>query len=110
MFLLISEYIKSVEEIDRLLDSHKQFLKKYYEDGLFICSGRKNPRTGGLIICRAKSREEAQAILSEDPFFIEQAAKYEIIEILPTMYQDGFERFLQCFFCKEYHRDGISGM
>ncbi len=94
MFLLLSEYVKPIEVIDSLLIDHKAFLKKYYDLGLFICSGRKNPRTGGLIICRAENKETAENIIKEDPFYIEKAAVYSIIEVLPTMFQEGFEKFL----------------
>lgn len=38
--------------------------------------------------------EEVKAIISEDPFYINKIAEYEIVEFEPTKYADGFEHFI----------------
>ncbi|MDP4170378.1 MAG: YciI family protein, partial [Bacillota bacterium] len=50
MFIVELTYVKSLDEIDRLREAHVAFLKKYYEKGIFLMSGPKNPRKGGIII------------------------------------------------------------
>ncbi len=82
MFLISLTYNKPVEEIDRLLEAHSAFLQTQYDAQKFLCSGRKVPRTGGLILCQAESREEVETIIAKDPF--QAVATYEIIEFLPT--------------------------
>ena len=94
MFILVLKYIKSLEEVEKELKSHIKYLEKYYSLQKFICSGRKNPRVGGVILCSAKNMEEVKTIINEDPFYINKIAEYEIIEFLPTKYVDGFERFI----------------
>ncbi|NLI12391.1 YciI family protein [Pelotomaculum propionicicum] len=94
MFILLLKYIKPLEEIDRLLENHIRYLEKYYEEGKFICSGRRNPRTGGVIIANTSNREEIEGIISEDPFLINKAAQYEIIEFIPTKYNSRFSCFV----------------
>ncbi|MDP4145229.1 MAG: YciI family protein [Bacillota bacterium] len=94
MFILNLTYVKSIEAVESELNAHIGFLDKYYSSGNFICSGRKNPRTGGIILCNAKNKEEVEEIIKEDPFYIKQVAEYEIIEFSPTKYVDGFESFL----------------
>ncbi|HLB43186.1 MAG TPA: YciI family protein [Gammaproteobacteria bacterium] len=47
-------------------------------------SGPKNPRTGGVIISLIDDREQLNIILSEDPFYTQNIADYEIIEFIPT--------------------------
>jgi uncharacterized protein YciI len=94
MFILSLKYIKPLEEVDKEIKTHIQYLEKYYSLQKFICSGRKNPRTGGVILCNAKSMEEVQTIMKEDPFYVNKIAEYEIIEFSPTKYVDGFERFI----------------
>lgn len=94
MFILNSKYVKSLEEVDRYLEVHKAFLEKYYKSGHFICSGRKEPRTGGIILCRAESREEVETILSQDPFMQEGVSEYEIIEFISSKYAEAFEVFV----------------
>ena len=44
------------------------FLKKYYASGNFLISGRQIPRTRGIIVAVAASREQIEAIIAEDPF------------------------------------------
>jgi uncharacterized protein YciI len=46
-----------------------------------------------VILCKASSVEEVKQIISEDPFYINQIADYEIIEFTPTMFVDGFDSY-----------------
>ena len=94
MFILLLKYIKPLEEVNKELKSHIQYLEKYYSLQKFVCSGRRNPRIGGVILCNAKNMEEVKTIINEDPFYINKIAEYEINEFLPTKYADGFERFI----------------
>jgi uncharacterized protein YciI len=57
-----------------------KFLKKYYASGNFLVSGRKVPRDGGIIIATAKSQEEVEAIVREDPFVARGLADFRITE------------------------------
>lgn len=93
MFVIILNYKKSIDEVINHLDDHIVFLEKYYLQNKFICSGRQEPRTGGIILCNAKSKEEVNSIIKEDPFYINGIAKYEIIQFIPSKYAEGFEKF-----------------
>ena len=84
MFVFLLTYKKPLEEIDRLLPEHVRYLERWFEKGKFLCSGRRVPRTGGVILCECESVEEAERIRDEDPFYQEGAARYEIIEFVPT--------------------------
>lgn len=84
MFIANLTYIKPLTEVEKYLKEHIAYLDQYYEEGKFICSGRKNPRTGGIIIVKAEDAEEMNRIISEDPFSIHEVASYEIIEFYPT--------------------------
>ncbi|MDR3705002.1 MAG: YciI family protein [Paludibacteraceae bacterium] len=91
MFLILLNYTNGLDAINKHLDAHRAYLDKYYALNKFICSGAQNPRTGGVIICQAESREEVQGIINEDPFRINHAAEYDIIEFSPTKYAQAFE-------------------
>ncbi len=95
MYIIKLKYIKPIQEVERYVAKHIEFLDKYYSSGNFICSGRKNPRVGGIIICNISDKMEAESIIQEDPFFINAVAEYEVIEFLPSKYKDGFEKFIQ---------------
>lgn len=85
MFLILLRYTKPLEQVDRLLDEHRAFLERQYAEGAFLLSGRKEPRTGGVILARAESQDEIERILKEDPFYRENVAEYSVIEFVPTM-------------------------
>ena len=86
MYIVSLNYIKEVSEVEKYLEEHIKFLEKYYEMGKFICSGRKNPRMGGVILLNAESLSEVEKIILEDPFNINEIAEYEITEFFPTKY------------------------
>ena len=47
MVIITSKYVKPLDVIDSLLADHRKFLKEYYSQSKFICSGPQNPRVGG---------------------------------------------------------------
>jgi len=94
MFVIILKYKKSIEEVMKILDAHITFLNKYYAQNKLICSGRQEPRTGGIIICKAKDKSEVNSMILEDPFYKNGIADYEIIEFIPTKYAESFEKFI----------------
>jgi uncharacterized protein YciI len=95
MFIVSLTYTCDLEKVDELLDEHIAFLKNQYAKGSFIASGRKVPRTGGIILARVESREALEEIIKGDPFHKNSIADYEINEFVPTMAGDGFENILE---------------
>ena len=94
MFLLELTYIKPLTEIDALLEGHNAYLDKYYASGHFHFSGRKLPREGGIILADFPSMDEVQRAITEDPFLIQKAATYRIIEFQPGRFTDAMGKAL----------------
>lgn len=92
MFLFNLTYVKPLEEVQRVLPRHLEYLDQHYQTRKFICSGRKVPRTGGIILCNCSTREEAEALMVQDPFYTEGIAQYELIEFEPTKALDAFRK------------------
>lgn len=85
MFVVSLSYQKPIEEIEAQIVPHRDYLDRYYAEGVFLASGAKTPRTGGVILASGKvSRERLDAILAEDPFHQHGIADYEVIEFSPT--------------------------
>ena len=95
MYLIQVTYIKPISEIDKHLVDHRAFLDQYYASGKLICSGPRNPRTGGIILSNAKSLDEVWNFIHNDPFHINGIASYEVIEFNPIKYAKGFEPFVK---------------
>ena len=74
-------YKCNLKDIEESLEEHRKFLDKYYALNKFICSGRKNPRTGGIILFNG-TKEECEIIIKEDPFYMKDLANYELIEFI----------------------------
>ena len=85
MFIIDLEYLQPVEAVELWLEEHKAFLKQQYADGIFLMSGRKHPRTGGIILAQAGNRAALEALIQQDPFYREGIARFTITEFLPTM-------------------------
>lgn len=90
MFIVSLTYICNLEEVDKILPQHVEYLKKQYEKGNFIASGRKIPRTGGVILSKVANIKDLEEVLNQDPFKINNLAKYEIQEFIPSMTSDDF--------------------
>ena len=52
MFVVSLNYKVPLTEIDRLQAAHIEWLKACYAEGIFVASGPKKPRTGGIIIAQ----------------------------------------------------------
>jgi uncharacterized protein YciI len=86
MFIISLTYIRPLEEIDAHMTAHLKFLKKYYSKNMFIASGRKVPRTGGIILALADSKNKVEEIIHEDPFYVHKLAEFTITEFLTSQY------------------------
>ena len=91
MFIVSIDYIVDFKLIDPLIDEHFTFLKKYYERGVFVMSGRKQPRTGGVILARNCTLDTLESLIQEDPFHREGVATYTIIEFIASSVATGLE-------------------
>lgn len=93
MFVVSLTYIGPLDSIDAHLDDHVAFLKEQYAKGRFIASGRKVPRTGGVILARSMPRDELNRILEQDPFKKAGIAEYEVTEFVASMVADELSAF-----------------
>lgn len=85
MFVILLHYIKPLEEVDRHVAAHRAWLERHYASGHFLLSGRKEPRTGGVIVALAEDRAALDAILAQDPFALAGVADYTVTEFIPAM-------------------------
>lgn len=93
-FIIQITYTKPIEAIEALMEPHVAFLDRFFEAGTFICSGPQSPRVGGIIICQAENKPEVATIVTEDPFYVNEVATYEITEFTPTKYSEDFKTML----------------
>ena len=83
--VVVLTYIKPLNEVDNLLPAHVEWLKKGYAKGLFLASGSKIPRSGGVILAKCDDEEALKSYLSQDPFQQSGVVKVELIPFEATM-------------------------
>ncbi|WP_198955500.1 YciI family protein [Frankia sp. CcI49] len=83
LFILDLTYTADLTEVERYMDGHREFLRRNYDAGLFLASGRKEPRTGGIILT-AGDRSTIEQIIETDPFQRHGVVSYAITEFFPT--------------------------
>jgi uncharacterized protein YciI len=85
MLIIELTYQKPLAEIEAHIVAHREWLEKYYQKGLLLASGPKQPRDGGIIIA-LMDREAAHQWIMEDPFHQHGLAQYKITEFVPVKY------------------------
>lgn len=94
-FVVLIDYTRPIEEVAEVTADHRAFLDQGYEKGWFLASGPRNPRDGGLLISRAPSREELQALLADDPFVLKEVARHQLIEFDPVKRHGDYAAFFE---------------
>tara|TARA_B110000037_G_C16882845_1_gene408728 strand:+ start:346 stop:633 length:288 start_codon:yes stop_codon:yes gene_type:complete len=84
MFIINLTYKTGLNKVDQYLEEHIKFLNEQYESGYFLASGRKVPRTGGIILSNVKTITELEKIIEKDPFKKNALADYELTEFVPS--------------------------
>ena len=84
MFIINLTYKTELEKVDHHLNEHIKFLNEQYELGNFIASGRKIPRTGGIILSKVENKSELEKIIEKDPFNVNELADYELTQFIPS--------------------------
>lgn len=84
MYIISLTYKVPLEEVDQHLENHIEYLNRQYDLGNFQASGRKVPRTGGIILSKISDKNKLLEIIEDDPFKKNNVADYDLIEFMPT--------------------------
>lgn len=95
MFIISLTYKVQLSQVEKYLNEHKAFLKKYYDNGLFVMSGAKVPREGGIIIASVLNKAILEEVIQEDPFNIHGISDYEIFEFKPSLCMAGLNEIVE---------------
>lgn len=93
MLVLSLTYIAPLDQVDRHITAHMEWVKAGYDSGMFLVSGRKDPRTGGVILARGE-RKAVEAHVATDPFAIAGVATYDVTEVVLSRTAPGLEGLL----------------
>lgn len=94
-FLIELTYSAPIEKIDEAVQAHRAYLQVGYDSGMLLCSGPQNPKTGGIIIGRAESKEAIELFFNQDPFQKQGLAIYRFVEFNPVKHQSFLASWVQ---------------
>jgi len=89
-FVIESTYLAGLERIDELLVAHRAHLETGFQSGMLLASGPQEPRTGGMILARAKDRTAVEEFLARDPFSLAGISSYRVVEFVPVKQSPSF--------------------
>lgn len=95
MFIINLNYVAPLTKIDGRMKEHMVFLNACYREGLFLVSGRKIPRTGGIILAHGSSKEALETLMNNDPFVAEGLAEFSIIEFRASQSHPDLKKLLE---------------
>lgn len=84
-FLIDIVYRVPLDTIAQYIPLHRVFLNEGYKRGVFLYSGPKIPKTGGIILARDVSVISILNLCKQDPLF--SFADYSVTEFEPLWYQ-----------------------
>jgi uncharacterized protein YciI len=84
MFIVFLKFSANKSEAGRFMEGHKAWLKRGFDDGVFLVSGSLPPQAGGGIVAHNTSFAELARRVADDPFVAENVVSAEIVEIAPS--------------------------
>ncbi|OQP88073.1 hypothetical protein BTR14_00940 [Rhizobium rhizosphaerae] len=67
----------------QFMEGHNAWIKRGFDDGVFLLVGSLQPNAGGAILAHNASPEEIERRAQEDPFVAEGVVRAEILVISP---------------------------
>ena len=83
MFVVLLKFSDNKSKAPEFMDGHNHWIKRGFDDGVFLLVGSLQPGLGGSVIAHNISVSELQTRVSEDPFVVENIVQAEILEIDP---------------------------
>ncbi len=84
MFVVLLKFSGNKAQAGQFMEGHKNWIKRGFDDGVFLLSGSLQPNSGGGIVAHNTSLSELQRRVKEDPFVAEKVVNAEIVEIAPS--------------------------
>ena len=88
MFIVLLKFSANKGQASQFMESHKEWIKRGFDDGVFLLVGSLQPDSGGGIVTHNTSLPDLQSRVNGDPFVAENVVNAEILEITPSKADD----------------------
>jgi len=93
--IAVIRYRKPLDEVLKVVEEHRAYLRDLKAKGLLLASGPFDPRHGGALLLRLPEAGADAALLAVrdgDPFTKRQVAQYELLPWLPSIGKEDLDR------------------
>ncbi len=94
MFIVLLKFSSNKGQASQFMDGHKEWIKRGFDDGVFLLAGSLQPNLGGGIAAHNTSLSDLQSRVNDDPFVAENIVSAEILEIAPSRTDERLEFLL----------------
>jgi uncharacterized protein YciI len=84
VFVVLLRFSDHKAKAGQFMEGHKEWIKRGFDDGVFLLLGNLAPNLGGGIVAYNTSLEDLQSRVHDDPFVVENVVTAEILEITPS--------------------------
>ncbi len=85
MFIVLLKFSGNKGQASEFMDGHNEWIKRGFDDGVFLLVGSLQPSLGGGIFAHNISKSELQNRVNADPFVTQNVVSAEILEISPAI-------------------------
>jgi uncharacterized protein YciI len=83
MFIVFLKFSGNKAQAGQFMDGHKAWVKRGFDDSVFLLAGSLEPDLGGGILAHNTSLADLQRRVNDDPFVAKDVVKAEIFELDP---------------------------
>lgn len=84
MFIVLLRFSGNKGQAGRFMEGHKEWLRRGFDDGVFLLAGSLQPNAGGAILAHNATLAELERRVREDPFVAEDVVSAEIHAVAPS--------------------------
>lgn len=84
MHIVLLRFSENRELAGQFMDGHRAWLKRGFDDEVFLLAGTLGSDVGGGILADGETLSGLQARVNEDPFVAEGVVTAEILEFAPA--------------------------
>jgi uncharacterized protein YciI len=84
MFIVLLKFAGNKGQAGHFMEGHKAWIKRGFDDGIFLMVGSLQPNLGGAILAHCTSLSELQNRVKDDPFVAENIVSAEIFAVAPS--------------------------
>ena len=84
MFIVLLKFSDNKGKAGEFMKGHNEWIKRGFDDGVFLLAGSLQPGLGGGIVAHNTSLKDLETRVNGDPFVAQNVVSAEILEITPA--------------------------